>query len=210
MCNVNFSDITDFQELDSAFRYEITWLEQVFDSLQNYSTNDEATCNGWAAHHVSKKRGSKYPPRINTISPPITDKVATLNTEGYCMLENVKCTKIINPNQAPVNCCDEPVFTLTKELQFRFPKMFQNYFPLFEGLHIEQSLLVVHGQLIKGSGLMEILNLQKLSTIGLSVVADEYYIKRATYCIPVTLSTPYIKLNEATSLDKLNSACPYD
>ena len=24
LCNVNFSDITDFQELDSAFRYEIT------------------------------------------------------------------------------------------------------------------------------------------------------------------------------------------
>ena len=54
LCNVNFSDITYFQELDSAFRYEITWLEQVFDSLQNYSTSDEATCNG----------GSKYPPEI--------------------------------------------------------------------------------------------------------------------------------------------------
>ena len=54
MCNVRFSDITDFQELDSAFRYEITWLKQVFDSLQNYSTNDETTCNGWPAHHASK------------------------------------------------------------------------------------------------------------------------------------------------------------
>ena len=54
LCNVNFSDITDFQELHLAFRYEITWLEQVFDSLQNYSTNDEKTCNEWAAQHASK------------------------------------------------------------------------------------------------------------------------------------------------------------
>ena len=77
LCNVNFSDIIDFQELDSAFRYEITWLEQVFNSLQNYSTNDETTCNGWAAHHASKKQGSKYPPGINTIFPLIRDKVAT-------------------------------------------------------------------------------------------------------------------------------------
>ena len=46
LCNVNFSDITDFQELNSRFRYKITWLEQVFDSLQNYSTIDETTCNG--------------------------------------------------------------------------------------------------------------------------------------------------------------------
>ena len=34
LSNVNFLDITDFKELDSAFRYEITWLEQV----QNYTS----------------------------------------------------------------------------------------------------------------------------------------------------------------------------
>ena len=55
LSNVNFLDIADFKELDSAFRYEITWLEQVFYSLQNYSTNDETTCNRWAAHDPSKK-----------------------------------------------------------------------------------------------------------------------------------------------------------
>ena len=34
------------------------------------------------------------------------------------MLENIKCTKIINPGQIPVDCSDQPVFALTKELQF--------------------------------------------------------------------------------------------
>ena len=57
------------------------------------------------------------------------------------------------------------------------------------GIHIEQSLLVLNVQLIKGSGLMEILNLQKLSTIGLSAVVNINSKKRATYCIQVTLST---------------------
>ena len=160
LCNVNFSDITDFQELHSRFSYEITWLEQGFDSLQNYSTNDETTCNGWAAHHASENWGIKYPPRINTITPLIWDKVATLNTQGHCTLGNIKCNKIINPDQTPVDCTDQPIFTLTKKLQFRFPKMFQNYFPLFVALHIKHSLLVLLGQLFKGSGLMEILNLK--------------------------------------------------
>ena len=41
-------------------------------------------------------------------------------------------------------------------------------------LHIEQSLLVVHDQLIDGSGLLEILNLQKLSTISVFAVVDVY------------------------------------
>ena len=48
---------------------------------------------------------------------------------------------------------------------------------------------------------MEILNLQKLSTIGLSAVVDVNSIKTATYCIQVTLSTLNINLN---------NACPYD
>ena len=81
---------------------------------------------------------------------------------------------------------------------------------MFGGLHIEQSLLVLHGQLIKGSGLMKILKLQQLSTIQFSAVVDVNSIKRATYCIQVTLSTFYIKLNEAIALDNLNDACPYD
>ena len=57
---------------------------------------------------------------------------------------------------------------------------------------------------------MKILNLYKLSTIGLSAVVDVNSIKRATYCIQVTFSTLYIKLNEATALDNLNNACSYD
>ena len=124
------------------------------------------------------------------------------------MLENIKCTEIINPGQTPVDCSDQPVFALTKELQFRFPNMSQNHFLLFGGLHIEKSLLVLHGQRIKASGLMEILNNLKTSTIGLFAVVDVNSIKRATYCIQVTLSTLYVKLNGATALDNLNNACP--
>ena len=72
--------------------------------------------------------------------------------------------------------------------------MFQNYFPLFGELHIEQPFLVLHGQLINGAGLMEMVNLQKLSTIGFSAVVNVNSIKRATYSIQVILRTLYIKL----------------
>ena len=71
-------------------------------------------------------------------------------------------------------------------------------------------MLFRHGQLIEGAGWMEILNLQKISSIGLLPVVYVNSIKRTTYCIQVTLSTLYIKLNEVTALEKLNNACPYD
>ena len=120
------------------------------------------------------KRGHSYPPEINTISPVIRDKVTTLNTQGHCMLENIRSTDVINPNQTPVDVSDQPVYALTEELQYRFPDLFERHFPLFGGLHIEQSLLVLHGMLIDGSGLMEISNLQKLSTIGVLLSSSNF------------------------------------
>ena len=57
---------------------------------------------------------------------------------------------------------------------------------------------------------MELLNLQKLSIIGLSAVVNVNSIKRATYCTQITLSRLYIKLNEVTALGNLNDRCSYD
>ena len=79
---------------------------------------------------------------------------------------NMKWTEILNPNQTPVDVSDQPVYALTKELIFRFPD------EVFGQLHIEQCILVIHGQLIKGSGLLEILTENKFSMIGLSAVVD--------------------------------------
>ena len=77
-----------------------------------------------------------------------------------------------SPGQTPVDVSDQPVYALTKKLQFRHPEMFSQYFPIFGQLYIEQSLLVIHGQLIKDSGLVQILTENKFSIIGLSAVID--------------------------------------
>ena len=53
---------------------------------------------------------------------------------------------MLNPGQTPVDISDQPAYALTKELQFDHPEMFSQYFPIFKQLHIEQSLLVIHGQ----------------------------------------------------------------
>ena len=70
---------------------------------------------------------------------------------------NMKWTERLNPGQTPVDVSDQPVYALTKTLQYNFPDQFLNYFALFGQLHIEQALLIIHGILIKGSGLSEIM-----------------------------------------------------
>ena len=92
---------------------------------------------------------------------------------------NIKWNETLNPGQTLVDVSDQPVYALTKELQLHFLEIFSNYFPLFGQLHIEQCVLVIHGQMIEGSGLLEILTENKFSMIVLSAVVDLNSIKRA-------------------------------
>ena len=53
--------------------------------------------------------------------------------------------QLLNPNQTPVDTCDQSVYALTKLIQWAFPDIFGNtkYFSIFGGLHIEKSLLII-------------------------------------------------------------------
>ena len=72
---------------------------------------------------------------------------------------------------------------------------------MFGGLHIERCLLVTHGQFIEGSGLREILETCLLATVGVGAVVDVNQIKRARYCVQVTLCSLYGKLVDAVKAD---------
>ena len=109
-----------------------------------------------------------------------------------------KTIKTINPAQTPVDVCDQPVYALTK--QWRFPARFGNnsYFSLFVELHVEKSLLAVHGECIKGSGLPELLGQSNLSLTGIEkTTVDVNHIKRARYGLQVSACAIYEKLKEA-------------
>ena len=66
-------------------------------------------------------------------------------------------------------------------------------------LHIEKVFLVSHGQLIKGSGLCVTFKVNKFTLLGTSAVLDVGDIKRARYCIEVTLCALYQKLKDAVT-----------
>ena len=82
------------------------------------------------------------------------------------------------------------------------------------GLHQEQCALTVHGDLIKGTGLLSILKQSGLSVIGLQTsVADVNSIKKARYALQVTapclyklLDQAYQAANSELSLDKWASS----
>ena len=68
---------------------------------------------------------------------------------------------------------------------------------MFGALHIEKILLVLHGDIIRGSGLLEILQANELSVIGVDAIVNVNDIKKARYCLHVTLCAVFQKLREA-------------
>ena len=195
LCLYNFNDSDEYTDLNLAKKQEYNWLDQ-------FIANSDLD-KSWSQYHSGENRSVPIHKGINSILPLIGDKVSTLDMQHHTMKLNIKIVNVLNPGQTPVDVSDCPVYALTKEVQFRFPDQFADYVAMFGGLHIEQCLLVIHGQLIHGSGLPEVLSQCSLATIGVSVVVDVNQIKRARYCIQVVLCALYQKLCVAVKKDRL-------
>ena len=190
LCMYNFEDLGEFPALDFAKTEEFKWLHQF-----TASTTDSLS---WAQFHIKEDHVAPIPMEsTNSLLPLLRDKVNTLEMQCHIMTLNIKAVDALNPGQTPVDVSDCPVYALTKEAQYRFPDQYSNYFAMFGGLHIEQCLLVIHGQLIQNSGLKEILESCSLATIGAGAVVDVNQIKRARYCLQVTVCALHRKLVDA-------------
>ena len=77
----------------------------------------------------------------------------------HCMNNILNTINTFNPGQITVDTIDQPIFALTKELMIRFPDRFgpDKYFCLSGSHHIEKSLLIICGQVIKSIGLDEVI-----------------------------------------------------
>ena len=103
------------------------------------------------------------------------------------MTLNIYSARNLNPTQIPIDVCDQPLDAITTDLQYCYTQLFEKYFPIMGDLHIKQPLLNIHGQLIEGFGLAEIITLHNFSTISLSVITDDSHIKWVCYAIQVTV-----------------------
>ena len=94
--------------------------------------------NGWlqlykyqndccSSFHVSKHRCSVKLNDSSSIMPLIREKVRTLDTQIHCMKMIKETIKRINDGHTPVAVCNQPVYTLTKQVQWKFPSLFKDF-----------------------------------------------------------------------------------
>ena len=188
VCTVNLpSCMETLFSLTETIQFKYEWL------------NNESWC-GWAKHHSSFQRfGTEINVGVNAILPMINKEVHRLDTMHHVMNMNKKITNFLNPSQTPVDTCDQPVYALTKTIQWMYPETLGSgkFLSILGGIHIEQSALFMHGEIIKSSGLEKILSSNDLSIIGTSAVVDVNDIKRAFYCFQVAACAVFRKLKDA-------------
>ena len=120
LCFINPEDMLKFPNFDVTFDEELAWLCYVQQSFSTYAEDTEHL--GWARHHSHFNRGPKQPPGINTMN--------LFQTQGHGMTLNINSTRTLDPTQTPIDVSDQPVYALTKELQYRYPHPFEKYCPI--------------------------------------------------------------------------------
>ena len=172
---------------------EYRWLETVVETHQT-----ESIIPSWFKYHSNKERNVPSVKAYHSLLPLIYATFHTIASQYHFMNIIMKTIKCLNPGQVAVDVCDLPVYALTKEAQYRNPEKFGpgKYFCLMGGLHIEMCILAIHGELIDGSGLYEILSKSNMSIIGTQNLWTGSHVKTIRYCIEVAASAIYLKLSE--------------
>ena len=156
---------------------EVAWLK----------TASTTIWTAWAWYHSQRSHHTRKPD-ISAILPLIDASIRTLYTQYHCIEIVERTTQLLNPGQICVHESDQPVYKLSKELQWRFPDRFghDKYFCLFVSLHLAKSILLLCGSLIKGSGLDKIMTSCGLLIVGTTSKVLVNHIKRARYYIQVS------------------------
>jgi len=165
------------------------WLEQAHELYQKdcFSSNDWMS---WAAYFAS--RTVTVPPVTPSFMLPLFRESATSPMMVYHAMEIAKAvTNHLNLGQIPVIVADQPLFTIMKKLQWRYPESHgEDKFVIMLGaMHIEKMLWEVNGTWFHGSGWTTAITNSGVASSG---VAESFigvsHIARTRYMHQVSLS----------------------
>ena len=147
----------------------------------------------WAAFHANRQEG--IPETMKTaILPLFTESSNSPAMIKHAMSITNAVVKHLNPGQIPVITLDQPLYVIAKTVQWAFPRDSRRgqVCAADGGLHIEKAAFTLPGDLLEGSGWVEVLTEAGIFTSG---VADScltaIHIKRTRYAHEVTAVVLY-------------------
>lgn len=159
----------------------------------------------WAAYHASKQSIPEEPEcsvTLTSLLPLFYDQAKSVAMIRHSMDVIKTAVANLNPGQIPVLTVDQPLYTLAKQIQWRWPETHgeDHFVILFGGLHIEIAALKTLGDLLDSSGWTGALVQAGVTTAG---TADSFlkaaHVTRTRRAHQVTASSLYLLLQEAFS-----------
>jgi len=156
----------------------------------------------WSAYHASHQA---VPPTENDVAlssmlPLFHNQAKSVAMIRHSMDIVKKAVDILNPGQVPVITCDQPLYTLAKQIQWTWPATHgeKQFVVMFGGLHIEMTALKTLGDLLEGSGWTGALVQAGVTTAG---TAESFlkasHVTRTRRAHQITASSLYILLQKA-------------
>ena len=154
----------------------------------------------WAAYHASAQPAQ----RLLLLSQHCC--LSSLMTPKYVGLIRLSMDVIkqavqqLNPGQLPVITLDQPLFTITKQIQWNWPASHgeDHFIIILGGLHIEMAGLKVIGDWLEDTGWVEALVQAKVASAGTAYsFRKASHVTRTRHAHQVTASSLYILLKKS-------------
>ena len=166
--------------------------------VNNKSPCDDQTVT-WASYHANQDKST--PTRcINALLPLFRDDSKSIAIIRHSMDVVNKATEFLNPGQIPCITLDQPLYTLAKQIKWRFPQDYgENKFIIMMGaLHTEMSFLKCLGDWLKNSGLTVVLAEADIASQGVTdSMINASHVTRTRHAHQVTSSSLFLLLQEA-------------
>ena len=142
------------RKLPDFLKDETDWLEHVENTIEKGVLDDDDWIS-WAAYFASISTTPTNPCTKTYMMPLLTVSSNSPVTIFHCMKMIQLCTNKLNPGQTPVMSCDQPIYTIAKKLQWKYPDSVigeDKFLCMIGGLHVEKMLWCVSGDWLDGSG----------------------------------------------------------
>lgn len=195
-CSVSLDSVVP-SYLDQAQARERSWVEHTLALLEKELTSTDALA--WAAYHSLQQTPAEDPPAICALMPLFYDKAATPAMVKHGMDVQKQAIEFLNPGQIPVTVFDQPLFTIAKYVQWKWPVTHGEsvHVVMLGGLHTEMALWSTLGDILEASGWTAALIEAEVATPG---TADSFlktsHLTRTRHAHQVTLLTLH-KLQQA-------------
>jgi hypothetical protein len=146
---------------------ESQWLEHVQEQMQ---ADDGHTLPNttWASYHAALEtaQGVVHEPAVNSLLPLFYESSTSISMIRHGMRLIHQITRHVNKSQVPVMCVDQPLYALSKTIQWNFPEdMGENsLFIMMGSFHIEKAFLSVIGNVLEDSGWTRVIENSNLMT----------------------------------------------